>query len=636
MRWIASTGLVWLGIVACGPPSTYDPVDPTGGVGGAAGSVTGSAGATGATAGTGGSAGGFGFFTEPVVVADPAPPPTSGGTLLTIGQGHKAAVADPENDQVLIVDLDGPAVTGVVALQKGDEPGRLVEDGTGRVHVALRSGGALVTIDPVSVSVVARQTVCTYPRGLAYDARNDSIYVACAGGELLTLPAGGGAATRELKLERDLRDVVIDGDRLLVSRFRTAELLVVQADGIVSARIRPASISMPSFDGGTATFAPAVAWRTIRAPGGGALMAYQQEQTSPISIQQPGSYGGGSRCGGGIVRGAVSWMKSEGEVWSSGDVAAVLPVDLAVSVDGTQATVVSAAASVGATGAFVGPGLAPFVEVPVGGSLPISTNDAGAIRSSDPCSGGTIPVAAEQVVAVSLDAAGRRILQTRGPSALIIDQEVLYLPGRNTADTGRKIFHLATFSRIACASCHPEGREDGHVWTFNGLGARRTQTVGGGILGTEPFHWNGELKDFNMLASDIFSGRMSGPELQPAHVQALANWINNIPPWKPFPSADAATVDRGRTVFTAPGLGCATCHAGTRMTNNATVNVGTGEAFQVPSLYGVGWRAPFMHNGCAATLEERFGSCGGGEAHGHISSLTDAQRADLIAYLNSL
>jgi hypothetical protein len=58
---------------------------------------------------------------------------------------------------------------------------------------------------------------------------------------------------------------------------------------------------------------------------------------------------------------------------------------------------------------------------------------------------------------------------------------------------------------------------------------------------------------------------------------------------------------------------------------------------QVPSLRGLGLRAPFMHDGCAKTLEERFTSdCGGGDKHGHTSHLTSAEISDLTAYLRSL
>jgi hypothetical protein len=64
--------------------------------------------------------------------------------------------------------------------------------------------------------------------------------------------------------------------------------------------------------------------------------------------------------------------------------------------------------------------------------------------------------------------------------------------------------------------------------------------------------------------------------------------------------------------------------------------VGTGGKFQVPSLIGVAWRAPYLHSGCAATLEARFGDCGGGELHGHTAQLAAGERTDLIAFLKSL
>src|SRR5439155_1200658 len=98
--------------------------------------------------------------------------------------------------------------------------------------------------------------------------------------------------------------------------------------------------------------------------------------------------------------------------------------------------------------------------------------------------------------------------------------------------------------------------------------------------------------------------------------------------------------DTGHTIFhvnAGGGLACATCHAGTLLTNNTTVDVGTGQPLQVPSLRGVSWRAPLMHNGCAKTLADRFGdaACTGGDKHGVTSTLTAAQLGDLTAYLSS-
>jgi hypothetical protein len=53
---------------------------------------------------------------------------------------------------------------------------------------------------------------------------------------------------------------------------------------------------------------------------------------------------------------------------------------------------------------------------------------------------------------------------------------------------------------------------------------------------------------------------------------------------------------------------CNTCHSGPKLTNNLTLDLGTGGSFQVPPLVGVGWRTPLLYDGCAATIADRFGS----------------------------
>src|SRR5688500_15794428 len=72
--------------------------------------------------------------------------PVSGGTLL-VTRDRIAVAADPDRDQVFIANLAGDKKARAVALQPGDEPGRAVEDDAGRVHVAARSAGAVVSID---------------------------------------------------------------------------------------------------------------------------------------------------------------------------------------------------------------------------------------------------------------------------------------------------------------------------------------------------------------------------------------------------------------------------------------------------------------------------------------------------------
>jgi hypothetical protein len=573
----------------------------------------------------GGAVFGGGSYDQPLVVASDPPPPVSGGTLLIFGQGHKAAVSDPDHDHVVLVDLDKASVISSVALQKGDEPGRLVEDGAGAIHVVLRRAGAIATIDPVGGTLSRRDAVCGIPRGIAYDKTADVLHVACAGGELVTLSPSDATVTRTVTLPRDLRDVVVDGDHLVVSRFRSAELLVLDAQGSVSSTIKPPDL----FTFGMRS-TPAVAWRTVAAPGGGVLMVHEQEQVDEVQIQQPGGYGGNG-CGS-IVRSAVSLIMSDG-TGGTLPISAPLAIDLAVTNESSPRVALPAA---GLRSSVIVTSQSPqvvFAPLPAMAPPAGSSFDAG-FATCDLQSGNTMSNAPGQVVALAIDATGRTIVQTREPYAVVIAGKSVTLPGDSRKDTGHDLFHLATAAGLACASCHPEGREDGHVWTFTGLGQRRTQSISGGILGTEPFHWNGDMADFLTLTHHVFNERMSGPVVGDDYVAALSKWIDKIPLLKPSAPADAAAVDRGKALFTSKDVGCADCHSGTKMTNNTTVDVGTGDKFQVPSLRGVVWRAPFMHNGCAATLADRFGSCGGTN-HGHPPA-GDAAKADLIAYLESL
>jgi hypothetical protein len=92
------------------------------------------------------------------ITAPVTPPPISGGTLSVLSDNSAAIVADPDRDRVSIVDLSTLKVRSTIALQAGDEPGRSVEDAQKHVHVALRRGGAVLSLDPVSGTVLSRRT----------------------------------------------------------------------------------------------------------------------------------------------------------------------------------------------------------------------------------------------------------------------------------------------------------------------------------------------------------------------------------------------------------------------------------------------------------------------------------------------
>ncbi len=646
------------------------------------------------------------------VTASTPPPSISGGTLLVLKDGMHAVAADPDRDAVYIVDL-GAGTARTVALKPGDEPGRGVEDGTGMVHIALRGGGAVVTVDPSAASVTSRQTVCPAPRGITWDSSADLVWVACATGELVALPSAGGTAVHSFVLDRDLRDVVVTPGGLAVSQFRSARVLRVGPDGSVT---RTDTLPAPAAASG---FAPQVAWRVAAGPSGTLAAVHQEESVLPVTTTVQGGYGGcgflgggfgGSSggsfgggpiplpppplelpdsggvgpsfmaedggldggegegggdaqdagtlapptfaCGaldaggfvplplqtplgvsapgtftpvpfeclsGGIVRSVVTVIAADGTVLVNRELAGVLPVDLAVSPDGAHVAAV-------APGNMFVSGLSTVFEFDSCGQRDELATTLGGPLGAQP-------------IAVAFDKFNDIVVQTREPAQLWIiarggSQQPVTLSSTSRRDAGHDIFHVQAGAMIACASCHPEGRDDGHVWSLDN-NMRRTPSLSGTIAGTAPYHWPGDMKDLNALVDDVYTVRMAGAKLASNETSALDRWVQAIPAL-PAPSwVDANAASRGKTIFERSSVGCATCHSGTKFTNNQTMDVGTGGAFQVPPLVGVGWRTPLLHDGCAATIADRFGSCGS-SAHGNISSLSPSDITDLSAYLETL
>jgi cytochrome c len=247
-----------------------------------------------------------------------------------------------------------------------------------------------------------------------------------------------------------------------------------------------------------------------------------------------------------------------------------------------------------------------------------------------------------QATAVAFASSYILAVQQREPAAIsFVDLRTGTLRARldlkqpSRFDTGHEMFHLRAGAGVACASCHAEAGDDSHVWSFQGIGARRTQNLRGGILGTEPFHWNGDMRDFSMLMQEVFVGRMSGFMPQNDQTDALAHWIDKQPALQ-TQAHDTTAAARGKQLFESDAVGCVGCHNGQHFSNNQAADVGTGAVLQVPSLLGVSFRTPLMHDGCAKTLADRFGSCGGGDKHGHTSQLSANQIDDLTAYLETL
>src|SRR5262249_33425286 len=135
-------------------------------------------------------------------------------------------------------------------------------------------------------------------------------------------------------------------------------------------------------------------------------------------------------------------------------------------------------------------------------------------------------------------------------------------------------------------------------------------------------------------------GRLGGDGLSKRHLAALAAYLEGMPAVR-APTRDAAAVARGRTLFESTALGCTTCHGGAAYSDGERHRFsGTLRASDTPSLRGLAASAPYFHDGSAATLEEVLRDRGA--VHGMIdatttaAALSDAQIADLIAFLESL
>jgi len=593
--------------------------------------------------------------------------PISGGTLTVLADGHTVVAADPERDQIYVADLTQKNLLKTITLQPGDEPGRVLQDSEGRVHIVLRRSGFVLTLAPNTFEISERRPACAAPRGLAYDKARDKLVVACVGGELVQM-APTGASTQTVMLDKDLRDVVVMGDRYLISRFKTASLLSFNpATSKVETR-KDAPLSLQANSKGTfktnegayeaLNASAGVAYRMVPVRGGGAVMLHQEASNSPLATR-PGGYTG-NVCKGSTVGATVTMVGDDLSVKSSGHFMAMpLPVDIAVSPSGKTFALVSAGADV-MGGAMPGPFNVKHVTV-ISRSAAESNSGCvfpqGSGGGTDTVMGGgtdTTPTPSEippdiieyrqpgaQTTAVAFDGKGRLLAQTREPAAIEVlsGAEVIKikLSERSIADTGHSFFHMPVGNAtLACASCHPEGGEDGRTWMFDTLGARRTQSLRGGVGATGPFHWDGDMKDLGQIMTDVFSGRMGGPMLNDGQKVAVNKFIEGIPALRPSPAVDVTAAARGKTVFNNAEVGCATCHNGAQFTNNTNVDVGTKKAFQVPSLIGISFRAPFMHNGCANTLAARFDDACGGTNHGKVRNLSASQLADLSAYLETL
>jgi hypothetical protein len=250
---------------------------------------------------------------------------------------------------------------------------------------------------------------------------------------------------------------------------------------------------------------------------------------------------------------------------------------------------------------------------------------------------------------------------------------------------GRRIFYDGSDYNISggmsCAGCHPEGRDDGHVWheakintrdgeSTNFLGdadqaprestksvgyPRQTPMIAGRVAASGPYGWHGESPDlvarlrggfglhrWGQVNSYYGEGNLIG------RAQYLSLFLRHglIPPPREVHEMTPQE-KRGKELFMSEQTRCARCHVPeTEYTDRTAYPLvpkpptvtgfedETNENFKTPSLFYVEGTPPYFHDGRASTLEiliER-----NGDRMGHTSQLSEEDRAALVAFLRTL
>ena len=255
-------------------------------------------------------------------------------------------------------------------------------------------------------------------------------------------------------------------------------------------------------------------------------------------------------------------------------------------------------------------------------------------------------------------------------------------PLGGNAAIGRRLFYNATdrlmSGGVACSGCHPDGRDDGHVWheakfntedgtNVNFVGTsdnvpeadgvrgvpRRTPMLAGRVGAPGPYGWVGESPDLvARLRAGFGLHRWGGvPTHEPQNLEAralrLATFLRaGLRPPPREPRELDPVEQRGKELFMNDAVQCARCHVPTTEYTDRAVyplpklarlpdfdEAKTGE-LRVPSLLYLEGRAPYLHDGSAASLEELLAK--NNDRMGKTNQLSKEQRDALAAFLRTL
>ncbi len=185
---------------------------------------------------------------------------------------------------------------------------------------------------------------------------------------------------------------------------------------------------------------------------------------------------------------------------------------------------------------------------------------------------------------------------------------------------------------LACASCHPDGLEDGLTW-FTPDGPRQTLMLAGRLVGTAPYGWTrGETTLVRYIGSTV--QRLSGTGFTDARLDGLGRYVKSLSVPARAEGPEEARVARGREVFESPASGCTECHISASRVDGQPHPLGGPTPFDTPSLVGVSVSAPYFHDGRYDSLRSLLRDP---KSHmGRSAGLPEADLTSLELYLRAL
>jgi mono/diheme cytochrome c family protein len=584
----------------------------------------------------------------------PLRPPTVGrlaasrqgsGILLADLDGRRVAyIADEDESSIHVIDIEAERQLSTFGL--GGKPGSMVMLADGRLVVAVRDASSLVVLrgggtarSPLVVDT--RIDVPTEPIGLALSEDDTNLVATSGWGAAVTVLDANTFTRKALQsVGREPRSVVIDsaGKRAFVSHAVGPSLDVVPLDGSPPSKPLALSGTEEVFErGGTAVS------QTRAACQGFALAKSDGRIFAPHALVFPGEREVSSGYGGGSGR--------EAEVFNvpviDEDAAKVVAESKMLRAGMSEATrcALPRSATVGKAGLFVtclGENTALLLDTDA-----VNPHDVVLKKWAVPAGPTAIALDEEHDRAFVWSQFSHSLTTIAlGTQHALSLSSITFARTHEDArlERGRILFHATTDSRIssdgrACASCHPEGRDDTLVWSSPN-GPRQTPMLAGRLDGAAPFGWNGDAPDVSLHLVQTMK-RLGGSGMKGDDKEALIAYVRSLsgPPKKTPASQDSA--ERGLAIFQSEKTGCASCHGaagdlpdGSQHDVKSRAGADVQANFDTPSLRFVGGSAPYFHDGRYPDLKTLLVKSDG--KMGHTKHLSPSELADLTAYLETL